>query len=210
MLRILVADDHPLFRRGVRDILAEGLDKVTIGEAGTAQELLDHIRTSQWDAVVMDISMPGPGAPETIKQLKQAAPTLPVLVLSVHPEDQYAVRMFKSGANGYLAKAGAGTDLIAALKKIMAGGKHVSPAVAERLAADASGGKDRPLLEALSDREHQVLCLIASGKGLSEIAEELSLRATTVATYRARILEKLGMKNNAELTRYALQNGLVN
>lgn len=210
MLRILVADDHPLFRRGVRDILAEGLDKVTIGEAGTAEELLEHIRTSRWDAVVMDISMPGPGAPETIKQLKQTAPTLPILVLSMHPEDQYAVRMFKSGANGYLAKASAGTDLIAALKKVMTGGKHVSPAVAERLAVDAGARKGRQSVEALSDREHQVLCLIASGKSLSEIAQELSLSVTTVATYRARILEKLGMKNNAELTRYAIQNGLVN
>lgn len=210
MFRILVADDHPLFRKGVKDILTEGLEKVTVGEAGTAQELLGLAGTNHWDVVVMDISMPGPGGPETIKELKRFHPTLPVLIVSMHPEEQYAVRMFRAGADGYMTKASASTELLNAIKKITAGRKYVSPAVAEQLAIEANARTPKPAFETLSDREHQVLCLIASGKGVSEIAEELALSVTTISTYRARVLEKLGMKNNAELTRYALQSGLVN
>lgn len=209
MLKILIADDHPLFRKGVKDLLTEGLDKVSIGEASNAQELLALANTGHWDMVVMDISMPGPGGPETVKDLKREHPTLPVLIVSMHPEDQYAVRMFRAGADGYLAKAAASTELIDAVKKLTAGRKYVSAAVAERLAIEADGRKPKPAFESLSDREHQVLCLIASGKGASEIAEELALSVTTISTYRARVLEKLNLKNNAELTRYAIQNGLV-
>jgi DNA-binding NarL/FixJ family response regulator len=210
MLKVIIADDHPLFRRGVKDILVEGLEKVTIGEAGSAQELLGLAKTGTWDVVIMDISMPGPGGPETVKDLKREYPALPILIVSMHPEEQYAVRMFRAGADGYLEKASAPTELVNAIKKVTAGRKYVSSAVAERLAVDADSRKPKPAFETLSDREHQVLCLIAAGKGASEIAEELALSVTTISTYRARVLEKLGLKNNAELTRYAIQNGLVN
>ncbi len=209
LLRVLVADDHPLFRRGVKDILTEGLDGVTVGEAESAQHMLDQANSEAWDAVVMDISMPGRSGAEALKQLKRQHPTLPVLIVSMHPEEQYAVRMFKAGADGYMEKAGAPVELVNAIKKIITGRKYVTPAIAERLAVDADARAPKPTSETLSDREHQVLCLIASGKGVSEIAEELSLSVTTISTYRTRVLEKLGMKNNAELTRYALESGLV-
>ena len=210
MLRILIVDDHPYFRRGVKDILVEGFDAVKFGEGGNANEMLELARHKKWDVVVMDISMPGRGGPEALKLLKAEHPKLPVLVMSMHPEDQYAIRMFKAGADGYLTKASAPDELVRAVKKVLAGGQYVSPSLGEKLALTMKAGTEGgPPHERLSDREYQVLCLIASGKTVSEIADALHLSVTTISTYRARILEKMSMKNNAELTRYAIQHGLV-
>jgi two-component system, NarL family, invasion response regulator UvrY len=209
MMHILIVDDHPSFRRGVKEILTEELASAKIGEAGDAQEMLDLLRRKKWDLVIMDISMPGQTGPEALKALKEASPSLPVLVLSMHPEDQYAIRMFKAGADGYLTKASAPSELVSAIKKVMAGGQYVSPALGEKLAVTVKSGLEQALHERLSDREYQVLCMIASGKTVSEIAETIHLSITTISTYRARILEKMSMKNNAELTRYAMQEGLV-
>ena len=209
MLRILVVDDFPLFRRGVKDILAEGLGPVSIGEGGNVQEMLELVRHKKWDVVVMDISMPGRSGPEALKELKREVPGLPVVVLTMHPEEQYAVRMLKAGADGYLTKSSAPEELVRAIKKVLEGGQYVSPSVAETLALNVKTGTDKPPHELLSDREYEVFRFIASGKTVSEIAEALHLSVTTVSTYRARILEKMSMKNNAELTRYALQHTLA-
>lgn len=209
MLRVLVVDDHPFFRRGVKDILAEGFDAVKIGECGNAHEMLESVRVKKWDLVVMDISMPGRSGPEALKELKRECPTLPVLVMSMHPEDQYAVRMFKAGADGYLTKASAPEELVKAIKKVLGGGQYVSPSLGEKLALTVKTENEKVPHERLSDREYQVLCLIASGKTVSEIADAIHLSVTTISTYRGRILEKMHMKNNAELTRYAIQHGVV-
>lgn len=209
MLRILIADDFPLFRRGVKELLADGLGTVTIGECGNAHDLLELVRRKKWDVVILDITMPGSTGTETLKQLKAECPKLPVLVLSMHPEDQYAVRMFKAGADGYLTKASAPEELVEAIKKVLGGGQYVSPSLAEKLALTIKASTRNVPHEHLSDREYEVMCLIASGKTVSEIAETMHLGVTTISTYRARILEKMNLKNNAELTRYALQRGLV-
>jgi DNA-binding NarL/FixJ family response regulator len=187
MYRILIADDFPLFRRGVKEMLAEGLGPVKFGEAGNARELLDLVQKKPWDVVIMDISMPGTTGTEALKQVKHDRPALPVIVLSMHPEDQYAVRMFKAGADGYLNKASAPQELVQAIKKVADGGQYVSPQVAERLALTMKTSDGRPPHELLSDREYEVLRLIGSGKTVSEIAESLHLSVTTVSTYRARI-----------------------
>jgi two-component system, NarL family, invasion response regulator UvrY len=209
MMNILIVDDHPSFRRGVKEILTEELNPVKIAEAGDAQEMLDLVHRKKWDLIVMDISMPGQTGPEALKAVKEACPSLPVLVLSMHPEDQYAIRMFKAGADGYLTKASAPAELVRAIKKVMAGGQYVSPALGEKLAVTVKSGIEQAPHERLSDREYQVLCLIASGKTVSEIAEAVNLSVTTISTYRTRILEKMSMKNNSEITRYAMQEGLV-
>jgi two-component system invasion response regulator UvrY len=209
MLRVLVVDDHPSFRRGVKEILTEGFETVKIGEGANADEMLEQVRHKTWDLVVMDISMPGKPGADALKELKQVCPSLPVLVLSMHPEDQYALRMFKAGADGYLTKASAPEELVRAIKKVLTGGQYVSPSLGEKLVLTVKGGLDRMPHERLSDREYQVLCLIASGKTVSEIADTVHLSVTTISTYRARILEKMNMKNNAELTRYAVQQALV-
>lgn len=209
MVKILVADDHPSFRRGVKDILADGFEAVKVGECGNAQEMLDQVRNKKWDLVVLDVSMPGLSGPEALKALKAERPTLPVLVLSMHPEDQYAIRMFKAGADGYLTKASAPEELVRAVNKLLAGGQYVSPSLGEKLVLSVKQGTEKPPHELLSDREYEVLCLIGSGKTVSEIAEAMHLSVTTISTYRARILEKMRMKNNAELTRYVIQHGLA-
>lgn len=209
MLRILIADDFPLFRRGVKELLADGLGTVTVGECGNAHDLLELIRRKKWDVVILDITMPGSTGTETLKQLKAECPKLPVLVLSMHPEDQYAVRMFKAGADGYLTKGSAPEELVEAIKKVLDGGQYVSPSLAEKLALTIKASTRNVPHEHLSDREYEVMCLIASGKTVSEIAETIHLGVTTISTYRARILEKMNLKNNAELTRYALKRGLV-
>ena len=209
MLRILIADDFPLFRRGVKELLADGLGTVTVGECGNAHDLLELVRRKKWDVVILDITMPGSTGTETLKQLKAECPKLPVLVLSMHPEDQYAVRMFKAGADGYLTKASAPEELVEAIKKVLGGGQYVSPSLAEKLALTIKASTRNVPHEHLSDREYEVMCLIASGKTVSEIAETMHLGVTTISTYRARILEKMNLKNNAELTRYALKRGLV-
>lgn len=208
-MRILIADDFPLFRRGVKDLLSDGLEGVTVGECGNSHDLLELVRREKWDVVILDITMPGSSGTETLKQLKAEFPKLPVLVLSMHPEDQYAVRMFKAGADGYLTKGSAPEELVEAIKKIRGGGQYVSSSLAETLALTLKTRTGGLPHEHLSDREYEVMCLIASGKTVSEIAEIIHLGVTTVSTYRARILEKMNLKNNAEVTRYALERRLV-
>lgn len=209
VLKILIADDFPLFRRGVKELLADGLGAVTVGECGTSHDLLELVRRQKWDVVILDITMPGSTGTETLKQLKAECPNLPVLVLSMHPEDQYAVRMIKAGADGYLTKASAPEELVKAIRKVLGGGQYVSPSLAEKLALTVKASTGNAPHEHLSDREYEVMCLIASGKTVSKIAETMHLGVTTISTYRARILEKMNLKNNAELTRYALERGLV-
>lgn len=209
MIKILIADDHAIVRRGLKQILAETPDMVVAGEAHNGQELLDKVRDHQWDVVVLDISMPGRGGLDTLKQLKSERPKLPVLMLTIHPEDQYAVRVLRAGASGYLTKESAPDHLVEAIRKVARGGKYISPHLAEKLAFNLESLSEKPLHEALSDREFQVLRFIASGKTVKEIGEELSLSVKTISTYRTRILEKMKMRNNAELTHYAIQQKLV-
>jgi DNA-binding NarL/FixJ family response regulator len=209
MIRIIIADDHAAIRRGVKDILADETDMEIGAEASTAQELLELVRKQAWDAVVLDISLPGRSGLEVLSELKQERPSLPVLVHTMHAEDQFAVRALRAGAAGYLTKDSPPTELVKALRKIVAGGKYVGQSLAEKLAVNVDANIDRAPHEALSDREFQILRLLASGKTVSAIADELSLSVKTISTYRSRILGKMKMKNNAELMRYALQQKVV-
>lgn len=208
-MRILIADDHAVFRRGLRETLAEAFSRVQFGEARTAQETLECVRRHPWDVVILDISMPGKSGLDILDDLKRLRPRLPVLLLTMHPEQQFARRALKAGAAGYLTKDSVPDELKEAIKRIVSGGRYVSMTLAEKLAVDLRQGADLPLHELLSDREFQVLRMIASGKSVKEMAEELSLSVKTVSTYRSRILEKTGMKTNADLIRYALQTQLV-
>jgi DNA-binding NarL/FixJ family response regulator len=209
MTRILVADDHPLLRSGLRQVLAQEPDLMVAGEAEDSEQVLQCVEQESWDIVILDITMPGRSGLDVLRDLRKKRPDLPVLVLSMHAEDQFAVRAIKAGANGYISKDNAATEVVRAIRKILTGKKYVSPRLAEILADALNSETDRPLHETLSDREFQVLCQLASGKTVSQIAAEISLSVKTVSTYRARILEKMSMRNNAELTRYAIQNGLV-
>ncbi len=209
VLKLLIADDFPLFRRGVKELLVDGLGAVTVGECSNAHDLMDLIRRKKWDVIIMDITMPGNSGTEALKQVKGECPKVPVIVLSMHPEDEYAVRMFKAGADGYLTKTSAPEELVKAVKKVLAGGQYVSSALGEKLALTLKNDLDQEVHKQLSDREYEVMRLIASGKTVSEIAKMMHLGITTVSTYRARILEKMNLKNNAELTRYAFERRLV-
>jgi len=209
MIKILIADDHAIVREGLKQILAETFDKVVGGEATNGQEVLEHVRREDWDLVLLDLAMPGKDGLETLKELKFEKPKLPVLVLSIYPEEQYAVRLLKAGAAGYLTKESAPEELIAAIRKVSQKGKYISPSLAEKLAFYLEAGAEKPLHEMLSDREYKVMLMIASGKTVKEIADELFLSIKTVSTYRVRALNKMGMKNNAEFTYYALKHRLV-
>jgi len=209
MLKILIADDHPVFRRGLKQIIAETTDMVVAAEATNGWEVLSKVRTGDYDLVLLDISMPGKDGMDVLTQLKNERPALLVLMVSMHPEEQYAVRALKAGASGYLTKESAPDELIVAIRKVSTGGKYVSSALAERLAALLQEDAEALPHEALSSREYQVMCMIASGKTLKEIAGELSLSIKTISTYRSRILEKMKMRNNAELIHYAVKNRLV-
>jgi len=209
MIRILIADDHAVVRRGLKQIITEEPDMAVIGEAQTGQEVLDLVRKQNWDVVVLDITMPGRSGLEVLTELKRQYPRLPVLVLSIHPEDQFAMRVLKAGASGYMTKESAPEELVKAIRKVFKGGKYVSPSLAEKLAFNLEADSEKPLHERLSDREYQVMCMIASGKTLTDIANELSLSVKTISTYRMRILEKMDMKNNVEITRYCIRNHLV-
>ena len=209
MIKVLIADDHAVVLEGLKQIISETPDIVVAGEATHGQEVMDKIRSIHVDVVVLDIAMPGRSGLDVLLHLKRERPSLPVLVLSIHPEDQYAVRVLKAGACGYLTKESAPDQLIAAIRKVVVGGKYVSPSLAEKLAFDLESDVDKPLHETLSDREYEVLCLIALGKTVKEIADKLSLSVKTISTYRSRILEKMKMKNNAELTHYVIRQGLV-
>ena len=209
MLRILLADDHAVVRQGGKQILADAFAKAEFGEAQNTRELLDLAANEHWDIVVLDLTMPGGSGLEALKQLKNAQPQLPVLILSMYPEDQYAVRTIRAGAAGYLIKESAPEELVTAIRKVLNGGQYISAVVADELVLHARHDDDQPVHKHLSDREYQVLCLLAAGKEVKEISTELSLSAKTISTYRARLLEKMNLKTNAELTHYAIQNGLV-
>ena len=209
MIKIIIADDHPIVRAGMKQIISEASDLKVADEASDGHKLLSKTREGNFDVVILDITMPHMDGLDVLKQLKIEKPKLPVIVLSIHPEDQYALRVLKAGAAGYVTKASAPDELINAIRKVYRGGKYISPAIAEKLVFQLDSNFEEMPHEALSDREYQVLCTLASGKTVTEIADELSLSAKTVSTYRSRILEKMDMKNNAELIHYAVQNKLV-
>lgn len=209
MTRILIADDHAILRKGLRRILTEMDKEYDIDEASNGYEVIEKIRERDYDLILLDISMPGLSGLDALKQIKAENPKLPVLILTMHPEEQYALRALKAGASGYLTKESVPDELMSAIRKILRGGKYISNSLAERLAFAIDEKTEKQPHELLSDREYQVFCLIASGKGLTEIAEEMSLSVKTVSTYRSRILEKMKMKSNAELIHYAIKNKLV-
>lgn len=208
-LRILVGDDHPLFRKGLRDLLEEAFASVEVCETESGGDMLALAEQREWDIAIMDITMPGRSGPDLLRALKEIRPLLPVLVMSTHAEELFAVRMYRAGASGYMTKAAAGDQVVDAIKTIISGHKYVSPSAAEQLAATVERDSHRLPHELLSDREFQVLCMLASGLNLRQIADQLCVSANTVSTYRARILEKMNVKSNAELTRYAIQYALI-
>jgi len=209
MIRILIADDHAVVRRGIREILAGELAKTTFVEARNAREALDYAHKQSWEVIILDISMPGRSGIDILSELRQLRPKSPVLVLSMHPEEQFARRALRAGAAGYLTKDSVSEELVTAVRKLLTGGRYVSTALAERLAIELGKPDDKALHERLSDREFQILQLLASGKTVSEIAQDLAVSIKTVSTYRSRLLLKMAMKNNAELIGYAIRNHLV-
>jgi len=209
MTRILITDDHAIVREGLKRVLAEHLEGAVFGEAGNRKELFAALQQRNWDLVILDLALPGRGGLDVLKELKLAYPKLPVLVLTMYPEDQFGVRVLRAGAAGYATKGSAPGVLVKAARKVLAGRRYVSASLGEQLAADLGTPAQEPVHEALSDREFQVMRLIASGKTPKGIAEELSLSVKTVSTYRARLLEKMKMKTNAQVIRYAVQNNLV-
>jgi DNA-binding NarL/FixJ family response regulator len=206
---ILVADDHTVVRRGLRQVIADECDGAVVEETSTGQGVLDAVQRQDWSVIILDINLPDKNGLEVLKELKVMRPDLPVLILSHHAEAQYAARAFKAGAAGYLTKESASEELAMAIRKVRAGGRYVSPSFAEQMAGRLTGELDVLLHHTLSDREHLVLCQIARGKAVSQIADELALSVKTVSTYRSRLLEKLHLTNNAELMRYALDQRLV-
>jgi two-component system, NarL family, invasion response regulator UvrY len=208
-IRILIVDDHDVVREGVKTILREQSRTVVFGEARAAPEALRFVREQDWDMVVLDLSLGDRNGLEVLKELKLLRPKLPVLILSMHSEEQYARRAFRAGASGYVTKDSSRSELAQALNKVAAGGKYITSSLAEKLITDLGRGSDRALHETLSDREFQVMRLLALGKSVGEIAELLSLSDKTISTYRARLFEKIGIHTNAELVRYAIQNKLV-
>jgi DNA-binding NarL/FixJ family response regulator len=209
MIEVLIADDHAIVRRGLKQILADSKDIIVAGEATNGREALELIQQRDWDVLVLDITMPGRSGLDILKDIHEFRPKLPVLVLSMHAEEQFATRMLKAGAAGYLNKESAPEELVKAIRKVYAGGKYVSPAQAERMIGAFTGQQTGQPHESLSDREFEILCLIASGKTVSQIGRELSLSVKTISTYRARIMLKMRMSTNAELTHYAIKTGLV-
>jgi DNA-binding NarL/FixJ family response regulator len=209
MINILIADDHELIREGLKKILKKEADMEVLGEARNAQEVFDQVKNRKLNIVLLDISMPGLSGLDVLTELRQNYPKLPVLILSMHPEDRFAVRALRAGAAGYVTKDSAVGELVKAIRKVVTGSKYVSVRLAEKLADELEKGNEKPPHEMLSDREFQVMRMVAAGKKISEIAEELSLSISTVNTYRTRILEKMQMATNVELTRYAIENHLI-
>lgn len=210
MLKILIADDHAVLRMGLKQLITDECTAhapLVFGEAGNGQEVLDLVGQEQWDVILLDVSMPGRDGLDVLNEIHRSSPDVRVLILSMYPEDQYAVRSLKLGASGYLTKDSAPEELPKAIDKVMEGGRYISPTLAEKLAFDLGSHNEGP--ETLSHREYQVMRMIASGKTVKQIAEELSLSVKTVSTYRVRVLEKMRMKTNAELTHYAVHNRLV-
>jgi DNA-binding NarL/FixJ family response regulator len=208
MIKILIGDDHAIVRRGLKQIVEESSDMV-VDEAKNGQEVLEKTQHTDYDILVLDISLPDRSGLDILKHLKKIKPELPILILSIHPEEQYAVRVLKAGASGYLSKDSVPNELLNAIRKVSQGGKYVTSSLAERLVFNLEKATTLPLHETLSDREFQVMCLIASGLTVKQIAEKLYLSVKTISTYRSRILEKMNLKNNAEITHYAIKNELV-
>ncbi len=209
MIKILIADDHTIVREGLKQIIANTAGLVVTGEAATGQETLELVHKDNFDVILLDIAMPEKDGLAILKQLKQEKSEIPVLILSMYPEEQYAIRALKMGAAGYLTKVSAPDELIKAIKKISTGKKYISDSLAEKLALDLDVDTEKPPHEYLSDREFQTMCMIASGKTVKKIAEELSLSVNTISTYRGRVLDKMKMTTNSELTHYAIKNQLV-
>jgi len=209
MIRILIADDHAIVRAGLRQFIADQVDMEVTAEAASGSETVSAVRAADFDVVLLDISMPDKNGIDTLKTLKHVKPELPILMLSAYAEDQYAVNLLRAGAAGYLNKEAASTQLVGAIRTVVHGRKYVSPSLAQILADGVSGDADRPLHAELSQREFQIFCKLAAGAAVSKIADELNLSVKTVSTYRTRILEKMAMKSNADLTYYAIKNGLI-
>lgn len=208
-VRVLIADDHPVVRDGLKTILSSDPEVRVVGEARDGDEALEMMRSVDWDVAVLDYSMPGKGGVDVLAQVKHDYPDRPVLILSIYPEDPHGMRALKAGAAGYITKESAGDELTAAVKKVVTGGRYVSPSLAEKLAARLTPDQDRPPHERLSDREYRVMWLLASGRSLHQIAEEMHLSPSTVSTYRGRILKKLGLSSNVELVHYAMKHRLI-
>ncbi len=208
-MKFLIVDDHAIVRKGLSQLLKEEFAHAEVTEVGDSNEVYEKIKSKVWDVILLDISMPGRNGLDILKQLRADGIKAPVLMLSMHPEDQYAMRVLKAGASGFLNKESANEELVAAVNKVISGRKYISASLAEKLAEGAGSHSEKSAHELLSDREMQVLQLIASGKTVSDIADEISLSVNTISTYRNRILEKLSLHNNAELTRYSLDNHLV-
>ena len=209
MIKICIADDHAIVREGLKQIIGETSDMEVVGEAANSREVIDKVLKDGCDVVLLDIAMPGRGGLDTLVQIKRERPDLPVLMLSMYPEEQYAVRTLRAGASGYLTKGSAPEELIAAIRKVSRGGKYVSSSLAEVLAFHLEKDTQKPVHEMLSDREYQVMLMIASGKTVTEIADELSLSVKTISTNRTRMLRKMRMKTNAEITYYAIKQCLI-
>lgn len=209
MKRILIADDHEIVRRGLRQLLADEFSDIEMSEAANAREAVEAVRKRAWDAVLLDINMPGRSGLEVLEELKRLRPTMPVVMLTAFPEEDYAVRAFRLGASGYVTKKSASDELLAALRKVFAGGRYVTASLAEKLAASVAGDAPEAPHELLSNRELQVLRLIAQGHTIKEIAASLALSEKTIGTYRSRLADKMGLSTNVELTRYALQHKLT-
>ena len=208
MINVLIADDHPIVRRGLREIIDNESDMQVVAEAKNGFEVFNLVKKTKIDLAMLDISMPDRSGLDVMKQLKKEYPALPVLVLSVHSEEQYALRVLKGGGSGYLTKESAPNELVKAIRKVISGGKYVSSSFAEKLIFEIEK-QEKPLHKTLSDREFEVLCKIATGKTVKEIANEMYLSVKTISTYRSRILEKMDMTSSAQLTYYAIKNGLV-
>jgi len=209
MLRILIADDHSVVRKGLKQILLEEFPTAHIEDVPDAEEMMKKVMNATWDVVVSDMSMPGRSGLDALQQIKQIYPDLPVLILSIHPEEHYALRVLKAGASGYLSKGSASDELVKAVQTVLLGKKYISASVAEKLASSFSTDSSKQAHELLSDREFDVMKLLAAGKSVSDIAEILSLSVTTISTYRARIMTKMNLKTNSDLTKYAIESNLI-
>ena len=209
MLRIVIADDHPVVLKGLKEILSESFDDAIIDGTTTGHELMNNVQKNQYDLALLDISLPDINGLEVLREIKKKKPKLPVLIISMYPEEHYALRAIKAGARGYLTKRSAPNELVLAVRKILSGKRYVSPAFAEKMLFEFESDAERPPHEGLSDRELQVLCMIGGGKAVNQIAEELHLSANSVRTYRTRILEKIGVKGTGELIHYAITHRLA-